>query len=246
MNIFKEIAGRIFALWAMTWFIATLVIIFFPVWIIGFLHEPGRSRVLYKVFRVWIGFFFFITGIRLKRKGMENFKKGETYIVVCNHNTLLDIPVSSPGIPGPNKTIAKIEMARIPVFGTIYKSGSVLVDRKSNKSRKNSYLKMKEVLRQGIHMCIYPEGTRNKTREPLQKFHDGAFRLAEESKHAIIPALLFNTKKLFPNNKKFYFLPGKVEMHFLPAVEPGSQSAEQLKEKVFSLMYDYYTQHPDH
>lgn len=230
----------------MTWFIATLVIIFFPVWIIGFLHEPGRSRVLYKVFRVWIGFFFFITGIRLKRKGMENFKKGETYIVVCNHNTLLDIPVSSPGIPGPNKTIAKIEMARIPVFGTIYKSGSVLVDRKSNKSRKNSYLKMKEVLRQGIHMCIYPEGTRNKTREPLQKFHDGAFRLAEESKHAIIPALLFNTKKLFPNNKKFYFLPGKVEMHFLPAVEPGSQSAEQLKEKVFSLMYDYYTQHPDH
>ena len=230
----------------MTWFIATLVIIFFPVWIIGFLHEPGRSRVLYKVFRAWIGFFFFITGIRLKRKGMENFKKGETYIVVCNHNTLLDIPVSSPGIPGPNKTIAKIEMARIPVFGTIYKSGSVLVDRKSNKSRKNSYLKMKEVLRQGIHMCIYPEGTRNKTREPLQKFHDGAFRLAEESKHAIIPALLFNTKKLFPNNKKFYFLPGKVEMHFLPAVEPGSQSAEQLKEKVFSLMYDYYTQHPDH
>lgn len=230
----------------MTWFIATLVIIFFPVWIIGFLHEPGRSRVLYKVFRAWIGFFFFITGIRLKRKGLENFKKGETYIVVCNHNTLLDIPVSSPGIPGPNKTIAKIEMARIPVFGTIYKSGSVLVDRKSNKSRKNSYLKMKEVLRQGIHMCIYPEGTRNKTREPLQKFHDGAFLLAEESKHAIIPALLFNTKKLFPNNKKFYFLPGKVEMHFLPAVEPGSQSAEQLKEKVFSLMYDYYTQHPDH
>lgn len=230
----------------MTWFIATLVIIFFPVWIIGFLHEPGRSRVLYKVFRVWIGFFFFITGIRLKRKGLENFKKGETYIVVCNHNTLLDVPVSSPGIPGPNKTIAKIEMARIPVFGTIYKSGSVLVDRKSNKSRKNSYLKMKEVLRQGIHMCIYPEGTRNKTREPLQKFHDGAFLLAEESKHAIIPALLFNTKKLFPNNKKFYFLPGKVEMHFLPAVEPGSQSAEQLKEKVFSLMYDYYTQHPDH
>lgn len=230
----------------MTWFIATLVIIFFPVWIIGFLHEPGRSRVLYKVFRAWIGFFFFITGIRLKRKGLENFKKGETYIVVCNHNTLLDVPVSSPGIPGPNKTIAKIEMARIPVFGTIYKSGSVLVDRKSNKSRKNSYLKMKEVLRQGIHMCIYPEGTRNKTREPLQKFHDGAFLLAEESKHAIIPALLFNTKKLFPNNKKFYFLPGKVEMHFLPAVEPGSQSAEQLKEKVFSLMYDYYTQHPDH
>lgn len=243
MKTLKEIAGRICALWTLVWFVSTMIIVYFPILILSLWPEPKRTRLLYKVFRVWMGFYLFISGVRLKRKGLENFEKGKAYVVVCNHNTFLDVPVSSPGIPGPNKTIAKIEMARIPVFGTIYKSGSVLVDRKNESSRRASFLKMKEVLDMGMHMCIYPEGTRNKTQEPLQKFHDGAFRLAVDTHHAIIPALIFNTKKLFPNNKKFFFLPGKVEMHFLQAVEPGSLTAVQLKEKIFLLMKDYYVQH---
>ena len=69
------------------------------------------------------------------------------------------MPVSSPGIPGGNKTIAKAEMAKIPLFGLIYKTGSILVDRKNEKSRRDSFTKMKEVLDMGLHMCIYPEGT---------------------------------------------------------------------------------------
>lgn len=122
--------------------------------------------------------FFTLSGVRLTIRGRENFKKGENYIVVCNHNSLMDVPLTSPGIPGANKTIAKIEMAKIPVFGIIYKRGSVLLDRKSDASRRDSYLAMKDVLEKGMHMCIYPEGTRNKTENPLKSFHDGAFRLS--------------------------------------------------------------------
>lgn len=243
MKVIKEIAGRIFALWAMIWFILTMLIVFLPIWIIGLWPEPKRTRMLCSIFRMWMGFFFFISGLRLRKKGLENFKKGKTYIVVCNHNTLFDVPVSAPGIPGTSKTIAKVEISRIPVFGMIYKRGSILVDRKSEGSRKASYTKMKEVLNLGIHMCIYPEGTRNKTNEPMQRFHDGAFRLAADTNHAILPALIFNTKKVFPNNKAFYFLPGKVEMHFLPAIEVGTQTAEQLKERIFILMKEYYVRH---
>ena len=66
----------------------------------------------------------------------------------------MDVPLSSPGIPGANKTIAKAGMAKIPLFGLIYKSGSVLVDRKNEQSRKASYSKMKEVLALGLHMCF--------------------------------------------------------------------------------------------
>ena len=227
----------------MIWFVATMLIVFLPIWIIGLWPEPKRTVFLCNIFRVWMGFFFFITGLRLIKKGKENFKKGETYIVVCNHNTLLDVPVSTPGIPGASKTIAKIEISRIPFFGMMYKRGSVLVDRKSEESRRASFSKMKEVLECGIHMCIYPEGTRNKTNEPLQRFHDGAFRLAVDTKHAVMPALIFNTKKIFPNDKKFFFFPGKIEMHFLPSIEVGSQTAEQLKEKIFALMKEYYVQH---
>ncbi len=122
--------------------------------------------------------FLGLVGCPLKIQGREYFKKDKTYIVVCNHNALIDVPVSSPGIPGGNKTIAKAEMAKIPLFGLIYKTGSILVDRKNEKSRRESFTKMKEVLDMGLHMCIYPEGTRNTSTEPIKPFHDGAFRLA--------------------------------------------------------------------
>jgi 1-acyl-sn-glycerol-3-phosphate acyltransferase len=240
MRIIKEILARIFATWAIVWFIATMLLFIFPIWLTGLWAEPKRTAILLDVCRTWMKIYFFLIGLRLRIKGKEHFKKGESYIVVCNHNSLMDVPVSTPGIPGPNKTIAKFEMSRIPVFGMIYKRGSVLVDRKSEESRRLSYVKMKEVLDMGMHMCIYPEGTRNKSGEPLQRFHDGAFRLATESGHAILPAVIFNTAKILPPKKSFYYWPAKAEMHFLPPVEPGNFSTAELKDQVFNLMKEYY------
>jgi 1-acyl-sn-glycerol-3-phosphate acyltransferase len=187
--------------------------------------------------------FFILTGVRRIFKGKSYFNGDEAFVIVCNHNSLLDPPLSSPGIPEPNKTIAKIEMAKIPLFGVLYKSGSVLVNRKSDESRKQSYIKMRKVLEMGLHMCIYPEGTRNKTSEPLSKFHDGAFRLAVDSRKRIMPAVIFNTRKVMPLNKSFYFWPSKVEMHFLPPVSVEGKTAMQLKDEVFDIMKSYYLQH---
>jgi 1-acyl-sn-glycerol-3-phosphate acyltransferase len=238
----KGIAARILAFWAMIWFVVSMLIVFIPIWAAGLWPEPKRTKIFHSISRVWMRFFFLMTGLRLRIKGKEAFKKGERYIVVCNHNTMIDVPVSTPFIPV-HKTIAKIEMSRTPLFGMIYKRGAVLVDRKNEESRKASYGKMKEVLGMGIHMCIYPEGTRNKTTEPLQPFHNGAFRLAADTGYAILPAVIFNTGKVLPNNKKFYFWPAKLEMHFLEPVAVGSLTADQLKEKVFNLVKEYYVQH---
>lgn len=152
----------------------------------------------------------------------------------------MDVPLSSPAIPGPNKTIAKIEMAKIPVFGVIYKAGSVLVDRKNEHSRKKSYVKMKQVLAMGLHMCIYPEGTRNKTSQPLARFQDGAFKLAIDTGKSIIPAVIFNTNKVLPRDKKFFFWPQPVEMHFLPPISPENKTSEQMKQEAFEIMKEYY------
>ena len=185
--------------------------------------------------------FLALVGCPLSVKGKKNFKPGETYVVVCNHNALLDVPVSCPYIPGGNKTIAKIEIAKIPVFGLIYRAGTVLVDRKNEASRRESYSKMKEVLAMGLHMSIYPEGTRNKTNEPMKPFHDGAFRLAADTKKSIIPAVIFNSKKAMPADKPFFLLPYPLAMHFLEPVEIlPTETAQSLKEKVFVIMRDYY------
>lgn len=242
MKIIKEIAGRIFAAWALIVFGATIPITALPVWIMGIFPEPRRTKNSFFFYRIWIATFFILTGVRRKFVGRENFKKGETYVVVCNHRSLMDPPLSSPAIPHANRTIAKKEMMKIPIFSIIYKRGSVLVDRKSDESRRKSFLEMKQVLNMGLHMCIYPEGTRNKTNQPLQRFHDGAFKLAIESGKDIIPSLLFDTDKVMPR-KTFYFWPRPVSMHFLPAVSSKNKTVKELKDEVFEIMKDYYLRH---
>jgi 1-acyl-sn-glycerol-3-phosphate acyltransferase len=241
----KNILGRIFAIWAMIIFLVTMLVFGIPIWIIGLLPEPRRTRVFCNTARIWMRIFFFLVGMRISVRGKENLKKGVTYIIVSNHNSLMDIPLTTPFIPGANKTIAKIEMARVPIFGMIYKRGSVLVDRKSEESRKNSFVQMKDVLSMGLHMCIYPEGTRNKTDQPLQPFHNGAFRLAKDTNTAILPTVIFNTAKVLPVHKSFFFWPVHVRMHFLEAVPPGNDTMEELKQKVFEQMKDYYVRHLD-
>jgi 1-acyl-sn-glycerol-3-phosphate acyltransferase len=234
----KNIFGRIWAAWGAFVFITTMLVFLIPFFLfIHFQKEPRRTRRFIRFSRVWMDIFLGLVGCPLKIQGREYFKKGKTYIVVCNHNALIDVPVSSPGIPGGNKTIAKAEMAKIPLFGLIYKAGSILVDRKNEKSRRDSFIKMREVLDMGLHMCIYPEGTRNTSSEPIKPFHDGAFRLAITTRNSIIPMIIFNSRKANPPDKGFYLLPVKLLMHFLPEVEiKDDETVDQLKQRVFDLM----------
>jgi 1-acyl-sn-glycerol-3-phosphate acyltransferase len=103
---------------------------------------------------------------------------------------------------------------------------------------------LKEVLEMGLHMCIYPEGTRNTSSEPIKAFHDGAFRLAVATGHSIIPMIIFNSRRANPPDKGFYLMPVKLKMEFLPETEvlPGD-SVEELKARVFEQMKNFIVQH---
>lgn len=241
MKVIRNIFGRIFATWALIIFVTTLLLVFIPFLISGLWKEPARTKIFVSMSRAWMKVFFTLTGVRRIFKGKENFHPGETYVVVCNHNTFMDVPLTTPGIPGAgNKTIAKAELAKIPLFGLIYQRGSILVNRKSEASRKASFQKMMRVLQMGLHMCIYPEGTRNKTGEPLAKFHDGAFRLAIESGHSIIPTLIFYSRNVLPPGKPFYFWPHRIEMHFLPPVSVSGTDVHTLRDRVREQMEQYF------
>jgi 1-acyl-sn-glycerol-3-phosphate acyltransferase len=111
-----------------------------------------------------------------------------------------------------------------------------LVDRKSEISRRRSYDQMMKVLASGMHMCLYPEGTRNRTTQPLKPFYDGAFKLAVDAKKDIIPCVIYGTGRAMPIHKAFYLIPTRLKMKFLPAVSSADITAKELKEKVFSIM----------
>lgn len=238
-----RVIGRLCAIWASVSFITTFLIIYPPAMFTWLVPDPRGQAIFIAISRVWMRVWLRLVGCGLRVVGLAHFASGKSYIVTCNHNSVMDTPLSSPFIPGPNKTIAKAEFKKVPVFNFFYQKGAVLVNRKNEQSRRRSYEEMKKVLAKRMHMCVYPEGTRNRTDLPLKPFHNGAFRLSIDTQHAIIPAVIFHTKKVMPPEKSFYFRPGPLAIHFLEPVSPYGHTVESLKEKVFSIMEAYYVAH---
>lgn len=240
MNIFKRVAGHVYFFIGMLLFVVTmLLMVTLPAAIALLFKEPRRAKIVHPAYKIWMSFLLPLVLCPVRRKGKENFKKGENYVVVVNHRALVDIPVSMPWIPGPNKTLAKVELARIPVFSIVYRAGSILVNRKDDRSRKESFTRMQETLKMGLHLCLYPEGTRNKTDQPLRPFYDGAFITAIRAQKPIIPALLIGTKDILPNRPKFWAWPRPIDYHFLEAIPTKGLSMSDrhaLKDQVFSIM----------
>jgi len=246
MKLIREILGRIFALWALIVFAPTLLLVLIPIMLTRLIPDPRGVEVFRKISKAWMRSFLTLIGCWLEVSGKEKIKGIGPAVVICNHNSLMDVPVTTPFIPWANKTIAKASMAKIPLFGIIYQRGSVLVDRTKESSRRDSYGKMKAVLDAGMHMCIYPEGTRNRTDQPLKTFHDGAFRLALETKKPLVPAVIFNTRKILPPGKPFYLMPHRLYMDFLDPIfpQPGD-TIDSLKARAHEAMAAHYVAYRD-
>ena len=242
MSLFKNIFGRIWAFWGLSSFVLSFLIIFIPSMLSYlFKDEVKGQNYFILVSRIWMQSWLYLIGCPVKVIGREHFQKNETYVIVYNHNAFLDVPLSAPFVPGGNKTIAKASFGKVPIFGWFYKRGGIMVDRNKENSRVKSFEEMKTALKKGIHMCIYPEGTRNRTGNPLKPFYDGAFKLAIDAKKEIIPCIIIGTNKAMPVKKTFYLLPKKLKMIFLKPVSSNNIDTKGLNKKVFDLMYNEFT-----
>lgn len=239
MKIIKEILARIWALWGLVLFIATMLLFIIPICITYLIPDPTGIVAFSSLTRYWMLLYLPLIGCRYRMYGKENIHPQKNYVVIVNHKSLLDIPLITPFLPGGNKTIAKKSMAKIPFFGWIYTRGSVLVDRSNKESRRNSFEKMKEVLNKNVNMVIYPEGTRNKTRQPLKSFYNGAFKLAVSQQKNILPVCILGTAKALPINKKFFLWPTRLEVHILPEISCINNTPENLKEAAYKIMWNF-------
>jgi len=243
MKLVKNIIARTLAIWALLVFASTMFIFLWFYLLCFIFSDPFKTRYHRRVSQMWMGLFLFLSGCSFRVKGKEVFKGMPNAVIVCNHNSLIDVPVSTPFLPRANKTIAKKSFIYVPLFGWIYQFGSVIVDRKNDQSRKTSFENMKRVLDSGLDMLIYPEGTRNKTSEPLKSFYDGAFKLAVDTQKPIIPVVLLNTKNILPAYPMMYFKPGSIQMDILTPISSQGHTVQSLKQLAFDTMAAHYKLH---
>jgi len=140
---------------------------------------------------------------------------------VANHTSMLDIMLMFYSTKNPFVFVGKMELAKIPLFGYIYKRTCILVDRGNSKSRVEAFRRAEIRLKQGLSVCIFPEGgVPDDLSVLLDEFKDGAFRLSIEHQIPIAPMTFHDNKKRFPYS---FFIggPGKtrVKVHKLISTE---------------------------
>jgi 1-acyl-sn-glycerol-3-phosphate acyltransferase len=129
----------------------------------------------------------------------------QQYIYCANHTSYLDIPSMAFCLPGYNVFIGKAALAKVPVFGYMFRNLYIPVDRKSSKSRYDTMVKSMEKLDLGYNLAIFPEGTipPYKQAPHMIPFKDGAFRMAIEKQIPIVPMTILNNWKILPDDGNY-------------------------------------------
>ena len=218
-----------------------LWIVLMPLYLIGFFFFPKSwtKYIIWFSHQVYTRIFFTLTLIRFEIEGLEQLDPKQTYVIVSNHLTTLDFMINARAFPGVYKFLAKKELVKVPIFGLIVKKLCVLVDRKDRSSRAKSMDYMRRTLAEGYSLFLYPEGTRNRTDEPLQPFHKGAFMMAIETGHPVVVQTLVRVKHISRSANGLDYWPGKVKVVWSKPIEVEGMTIRDvrgLSERVAEVM----------
>ena len=143
------------------------------------------------------------------------------YVVVCNHQSMADIPLIS-NLPWEMKWLAKTELFKLPVLGWMMRlAGDINVDRKNPRSGALALIKAQHVLEQKCSVMIFPEGTRTLDGR-VRQFTDGAFHLAIKAKVPILPLVIEGSHDCIPKNSWKFGKPSNIFLKVLPPIETSS------------------------
>jgi 1-acyl-sn-glycerol-3-phosphate acyltransferase len=219
------------------------MILFLPGFLIPPIFGPRAVAVTHFFIKCWSRIYSILNFIPYEIRHRDRITRGKSYIFVSNHTSFMDIPALVVTIKGQFRALAKKELLKIPVFGWIAQVMCVVVDRSSNESRRKSIENLKRILGMGISVLIFPEGTQNRTGDPLQQFYDGAFRIAVETQEPVLPIVVLNAGKIMPPGKA-YIQPGKIVVVVgkpIPTTGLTLTDVKDLREKVFGIMSEMIT-----
>jgi 1-acyl-sn-glycerol-3-phosphate acyltransferase len=191
------------------------------IWAVTILFDP-KLKFLHKFTSVWgVSFIAINPFLKIKITGKENIKKGETYVMICNHQSLLDIIVLFKLFTH-FKWVSKKELFKIPVVGwTMYLNRYIAVDRANKHSHAKMFEACNKNLLMGNSLLIFPEGTRSEDGN-VHFFKEGAFKMALNAKKGILPIVLDGTAAAIPKKGLMFKSLAHIQIKILPPVSYDS------------------------
>lgn len=214
------------------------IIIFFPFLLLFCAKEEWYPCFFWLARNCWARPILIGMGCPPIIKRVQKLVKGESYMLVANHTSMLDIMLMLRVSKNPFVFVGKKELVKIPVFGFFYKRVCIMVDRSDSRSRTAVYMRAQRRLKQGLSICIFPEGGVPEEHVLLDEFKDGAFKMAIAHKIPVVPITFYDCKKRF----SFTFFsggPGKLraKIHsFFKTDDLDEEHKASLREEVRSVI----------
>ncbi len=241
----KRLLLGIFSVLYWTWFIITNIVFFaiaLVIWALTVLFD--KKLVLLHLFSCFWGHsYIWLNPLwPLKMTGRKNIKRGMTYIIVSNHQSMVDILVLF-GLFRHYKWVSKKENFKIPIIGWLMRLNRYIeIERGSTGSYLNMMKKIRKTLNNGNSILMFPEGTRNPGGS-LGPFRDGAFRMALENQVGLIPVVLDGTACTIPKGKLILTGRQRIRAKILPEIPYDSfreKTPAELMNEVREIMIKEY------
>jgi len=229
----------LYCIYALILFIGVMLLLFPFVLIASLFGRITGGNMVYRLCMLWGDIWCFLVFIYHRNYYEQPMDKKKQYVFVGNHISFIDAPLLVKTIRRPIRALGRIELSKTPVFGFIYRSVVVIVDRSDREHRAQSVRNLISMINKGVSIIIMPEGTFNLTTQPLKNFYDGAFRVAIETQTTIKPFLLLDAYDRMHYRNLFTLTPGKSRSVFLEEIPVDGLTIENLpalKEKVYNLM----------
>lgn len=169
-------------------------------WIIGKFNEDLKNRSSLAIVNWAFRCVIFICGTKVTVIGEENVPKDTPVLYVANHRSYFDIILTYIRVPRPTGYISKKEMEKIPLLSIwMRRLNCLFLDRENIKEGMKTILSGIDLVKKGVSVCIFPEGTRNKVEDTFLPFHEGSFKIAEKTGAPIIPMTINNSAAIFEN-----------------------------------------------
>ena len=200
--------------------------VLFVEWIIAkknpYLRDISCLRMVQWALRV----IYKICGVKLTVIGQENIPKDEPVLYVANHSSYFDIIITYSLCPKLTGYVAKDSLEKVPLLNRWMKRLYCLfMNRDDLKASLNTIKQGIEYIKQGISICIFPEGTRGDGKT-LLPFKEGSLKMAERTGCAIIPMAISNTAAILKDHMPFA-KPAKVIVEYAEPIYPKTLSKEE-------------------
>jgi 1-acyl-sn-glycerol-3-phosphate acyltransferase len=239
MGSLLKLLKWVYSLYAHLTFIIVMLLIFPFVVLASFFGRIKGGNMILRLCMLWADIWFPLIFVSIRKIFKSPHDKTKQYIFVSNHISYLDSAVLVKAYRQPVRPLGKVEMAKVPVFGFIYRKAIVTVDRSSPHNRSESIRILKSIISKGISVMVFPEGTFNMTHKPLKDFYDGAFRLAIETRTPVKPVLFLDTYDRMNYKSIFSMTPGRCRIVYLKEIPVDGlkiADVQLLKQKVYEIM----------